>query len=579
MHKILVIEDEQAIRTNIIKLLSAESFQAIGAENGISGVELAKNQHPDLIICDIMMPELDGYGVLSALQDDPVTTAIPFIFLTAKSDRSDWRQGMTLGADDYLTKPFTRAELLDAIASRLQKQESLQERHALELKEIEAQLNHRLRYNHLTNLPNRLLLQERLSQLLAQPEMHFRQIPLLSLGFEQLNQINNTLGPASGDFLLQAVAQRLISCVGTQDIVAHLGAAQFAILLATTEQKEEVVQIVEFILDAFSSPFHLGIHEISLTSKIGIALYGRDGNDLDTLVKRANVAREEAKTPGKKPYQFYIASFGTKSQEALLLELELHQALARQEFQVYYQPKVNVQTGQIKGAEALVRWHHPIRGSVSPAEFIPMAEKSGFILPLGEWVLRTVCTQVQAWQASGLPPIRVAVNLSGDQCNQPHLSRLVVEILRETGLDPKYLELEITESALMQNAEAAVTTLRELKSHGIQLSLDDFGTGYSSLSYLMQFPFDVLKIDRSFVCHLTKDAKNTAITTAILQIAHSLNLKVVAEGVENQSQLAFLQKHQCDEIQGYWFSPPLSAEMFEEVLSGGKCLPITKSVF
>jgi EAL domain-containing protein (putative c-di-GMP-specific phosphodiesterase class I) len=240
---------------------------------------------------------------------------------------------------------------------------------------------------------------------------------------------------------------------------------------------------------------------------------------------------------------------------------------------------VNVQTGQIKGAEALVRWHHPIRGSVSPAEFIPMAEKSGFILPLGEWVLRTVCTQVQAWQASGLPPIRVAVNLSGDQCNQPHLSRLVVEILRETGLDPKYLELEITESALMQNAEAAIATLRELKSHGIQLSLDDFGTGYSSLSYLMQFPFDVLKIDRSFVCHLTKDAKNTAITTAILQIAHSLNLKVVAEGVENQSQLAFLQKHQCDEIQGYWFSPPLSAEMFEEVLSGGKCLPITKSVF
>ncbi|MBD0343882.1 MAG: EAL domain-containing protein [Coleofasciculus sp. Co-bin14] len=577
MNKILVIEDERAIRINLLKLLGAEGFHVIAAENGKEGVQLAHTEPPDLIICDILMPELDGYGVLRTLQQDPVTATIPFIFLTAKSDRSDWRQGMNLGADDYLTKPFTRAELLEAIASRLQKQVSLQEQHEVKLKHAEAQLNHMLRYNHLTNLPNRISLQEQFTQLLGQSEVPFGTIPILSLGFGQLNRINNTLGPASGEFLLQAVAQRLLDCVGTQGIVAHLGAAQFAILLTANVLKNEVIQIVESILEAFSSPFILDVHEILLTSTIGIALYGRDGCDLDTLLKHASVAREEAKKPGKKPYQFYIASIGANSQKALLLELELHQALARQEFQVYYQPKVHLLSGEIKGAEALVRWYHPERGAVSPAEFIPLAEKTGFIVPLGEWVLRTACAQAKAWQVAGFPPIQVAVNLSGYQFNQPHLSNLVVEILRETELEPRYLELEITESALVQNPEAALATLSELKSVGIQLSIDDFGTGYSSLSYLRQFPFDALKLDRSFICNLTKDAKNAAITMAILQMARSLNLKVVAEGVENQSQLAFLHRHQCDEIQGYWFSPPLSAETFEEVLSGGKRPPLMSS--
>jgi diguanylate cyclase (GGDEF)-like protein len=577
MNKILVIEDERAIRLNLLKLLGAEGFQAIVAENGIKGVQLAQTEQPDLIICDIMMPELDGYGVLSALQQNPNTATIPFIFLTAKGDRSDWRQGMNLGADDYLTKPFTRAELLEAIASRLQKQVSLTQRHSLELQQAEDQLNYLLRYNHLTNLPNRLLLQERFTQLLTQLEPRGQKIPILSIGIEQLKQIHTTLGPNSGDLLLQTVAQRLLNRVGPQDTVAHLGAAQFAILLTTTHQKREVAQIAETILEAFSSPFLVGVHEIFLAAKIGIAFCGRDGRDLDTLIKHASAARDDAKKPGKKPYQFYMASIGAKSQDALLLELELHQALERAEFQLYYQPKVNLQTGEIKGAEALVRWFHPVRGEVSPAEFIPLAEKTGFIVPLGEWVLRTACAHAKVWQAAGLPPIRVAVNLSGHQFNQPQLSRLVAEILSETELDSSYLELEVTESSLMQNPEAAIATLSELKSLGILLSIDDFGTGYSSLSYLRQFPFDVLKIDRSFVSHLSKDTKNAAITTAILQLARSLNLKVVAEGVETEAELAFFQRHQCDEIQGYWFSPPVSAESFAELLSTGKNLSLLLS--
>ncbi|HEY9726450.1 MAG TPA: EAL domain-containing protein [Chroococcales cyanobacterium] len=577
MYKILVIEDERVIRNNLLKLLSAEGFQSIGAENGNHGLQLAQNEQPDLIICDILMPGLDGYGVLKALQQNPKTASIPFIFLTAKADRSEWRQGMNLGADDYLTKPFTRSELLAAITSRLQKKVSLTQEHTRELKRAEDRLNYLIRYNHLTNLPNRILLQERLSQLLAQPDARFRPIPLLALGFEQLNQINNTLGPASGDWLLQAVAERLRSRIGLQDTVSHLGGAQFAILLTTIHRRQQAIKIAQTLLDAFSSPFLVGDHEIFLSAKIGIALFGRDGCDLDTLIKHASAAQAETKTLGKKSYQFYLASIGTKSKEALLLELELRQALERDEFEVYYQPKVNLRTGEIEGAEALVRWHHPQRGAISPTEFIPMAEKTGFIMPLGEWVLKTACLQAKSWQAAGLPAIRIAVNLSGYQFSQPGLSSLIVGILKETELDPSYLELELTESALMQNPDAAIAILQELKSLGILISIDDFGTGYSSLSHLTQFPFDVLKIDRSFVCQLTEDSKNAAITTAILQMARSLNLKVVAEGVETPSQIAFLQGHECDEIQGYLFSPPLSAEQFVNLLMIGKRLPLTSS--
>ncbi|MBE9129048.1 MULTISPECIES: putative bifunctional diguanylate cyclase/phosphodiesterase [unclassified Coleofasciculus] len=577
MAKILVIEDERSIRINLLKLMVAEGFEAIDADNGNSGVQLAFQEQPDLIICDILMPGLDGYQVLKTLQQNPVTATVPFIFLTAKADRAEVRQAMNLGADDYLTKPFTRAEVLEAIATRLQKRVLLTRRHTLELKQTEALMSYLLRYDQLTNLPNRFLLQERFNHLVAETEAESKPIPILSLGLDQLNQLNHTLGPASGDLLLQAVAERLLSCLNQHDTVAQVGAEQFVILLAMSDRTQDVTAITEALLDIFSSPFRLGVYEIQLTAQIGIALFGRDGGDLNTLIKHASAAREDAKQSGKQPYQFYIAAIGAKSQEALLLEQQLRQALEREEFQVYYQPKVNLLTGQIEGAEALVRWHHSERGSVSPTEFIPVAEKTGLIVPLGEWVLRTACAQARIWQIAGYYPLRVAVNLSGHQFNQPHLDRLVVEILRDSELDPSYLELELTESTLMQDPETAIATLQALKTLGIRISIDDFGTGYSSLSYLRQFPFDVLKIDRSFVCQVTEDSKNAAITSAILQMARSLNLKVVAEGVETSSQLAFLQGHQCDEIQGYWFSPPLSAQTFGELLSSGKCLPLLGS--
>ncbi|NEO38344.1 MAG: EAL domain-containing protein [Moorea sp. SIOASIH] len=575
MNKILVIEDEPIIRKKLLTLLRAEGFETISSDNGSSGVKLAQNQQPDLIICDIIIPQLDGYGVLKTLQQHPVTAAIPFIFLSSKADWSDWRMGMRLGADDYLIKPVKRQELLDAIATRLQKRLYQTKRHHLELKKVQAQLNYLLRYDQVTHLPNRLLLEERFNQLLLQRQGRYRRLPVLSLSFEQLNQIHNTLGPVSGDLLLQAVAKRLLGRVGPLDTVAQSGIDKFVILLATTINQTEIAQMAETLIDALSLPFTIGKYEIVLTPRIGIACFGRDALDLNTLITHANRARENAGQKGQKAYEFYIASIGDKSQQALWLELQLRQALQKDELQVHYQPKVNLRTGEIEGAEALIRWYHPELGAISPAKFIPLAEKTGLIVPLGEWVLRKACTQAKLWQTQGLSPVQIAVNLSGHQFNQPNLSDSIVAILKETELEARYLQLELTESTLMENPDHAIATLKELKSRGIQISIDDFGTGYCSLSYLRLFPFDVLKIDRSFVCQLTEDVKNEAITTAILQMAHSLKLKVVAEGVETASQLKFLCGHKCDEIQGYWFSPPLSAPTFTELLSTGKRLSLS----
>ncbi|MEG4272132.1 MULTISPECIES: EAL domain-containing response regulator [unclassified Microcoleus] len=400
MKKILVIEDEQVIRENILKLLKAEGFDVTGAENGAQGLYAAVSNLPDVIICDVMMPELDGYGVLGALRSNPVTATVPFVFLTGKAERSEMRQGMELGADDYLTKPFSKAELVGAISSRLKKQEAVAEQY-------------------------------------------------------------NTLRSPSSE-LSQDAADKL----------------------------------------------------------------------------------EQIKT-------------------------SLCVALEREEFQVYYQPQVNVQTGKIMSAEALVRWLHPEKGLISPAEFIPHAEETGFIVQLGEWVLQTACRQMQVWHNAGFA-LRVAVNLSPRQFHQPNLCSRVAQILAETGLEPSSLELELTESLMVEDAESAIATLQQLKNLGLSISIDDFGTGYSSLSYLTQYPFDTLKIDRCFISNITDGCTNAAIVKAIIEMAHSLCLEVIAEGVETEAEKDFLWRYECDTMQGYLFSPPLVAADFERLLVEGK---------
>ncbi len=403
MKTILVIEDDYVIRENILKILKAERFDVMGAENGMQGLSLAMSNLPDVILCDVLMPELNGYGVLMALRANPATATVPFVFLTGKADRAEIRQGMELGADDYLTKPFTKAELVGAIAIRLKKQEAFAE-------------------------------------------------------------LYNTLQIQSNEFIIQQNAD------------------------------EKLAQ----------------------------------------------------------------------------LKTSLYSALKREEFLVYYQPQISMNTGKIVGAEALVRWKHHEKGLIPPTEFIPVAEKTGFIIPLGEWILQTACKQIQAWKNDGFSGLRVAVNLSPRQFHQPDLSSRVAQILEKIGLEPSSLELELTESLMVEDVSSAIATLTQLKNLGISLAIDDFGTGYSSLSYLTQYPFDALKIDRSFVRNITDDCKNAAIVKAIIEMAHSLRLEVIAEGVETETEKDFLWRSECDVMQGYFFSPPLSAADFEKLLIEGK---------
>ncbi|MBD1905609.1 EAL domain-containing protein [Funiculus sociatus GB2-A5] len=601
MKKILVIEDEEFVRYNILELLEAENFDATGAENGLIGVQMARAIGPDLIICDVMMPELDGYGVLKTLRQDPMTATIPFIFLSAKAERGDLRQGMELGADDYVTKPCTPDELLGAIAARLKRQTAITQPYTVALRQAAERLNHLLYYDNITNLPNRLLLRERFSQIIDSRERGreldgFRSseelestfspvsqipisessfqnwVPLLYLGLDRFNRINEGLGNQNSDRLIKKIAERITACLSKQDTIARLNADQFVIILATLSQRQMVASVAQAIVSSINESFTLESGEVFLSASIGIAFYPRNGQDLDSLMKKASAAMFYTQKLQGNNYQFYTPDINVGSSEELELEASLRRALEQKEFQVYYQPIVNLSCGKIIGAEALVRWQHPVRGMVSPAEFIPLAEETGLIVPLGEWVLQTACAQAQRWRDSGFSSFRVSVNLSGRQFSQPELSQRIVQILESVGVHPTTLGLELTESILVENATGAIATLNELKQLGIDIAIDDFGTGYASLSYLKQFPFDTLKIDRSFVSDVTSDAQNQAIMTAVIQLAHNLNLKVTAEGVETEAELAFLSQQQCDAMQGYLFSRPIPAAEMETMLFRGKRL-------
>lgn len=566
MKKILVIEDEELVRENILELLDAEGLAGIGATNGYKGIDLAKVEKPDLIICDVMMPGLDGYSVLKALRQESNFATTPFIFLTAKAAKADFRQGMELGADDYLTKPFTRAELLGAIATRFKKQQQYRS----ELEQAQDQLDYLMHHDSLTNLPNQLSLREQFKQIKS---THSQQLmTIICVGLDRFNQINDDLGHSVGDRLLQAVAQRLVNGVTSEDYVARLGSGQFAIILPTTPHKKDAVLIAQTLLEQFSQTFAIDDQEIFVTASIGMALYPRDGRDIEQLLNQANKAMFQAKQQGGNCHQFYSIALSKGTSDRVALKTNLRYALERDELQVYYQPQLDLETGKIIGAEALLRWEHPERGLVSPIKFIPLAEETGLILPIGEWVLKMACQQTRHWQKVGYPHLKIAVNLSGRQFQQLDLRHRLVKIFTETGLRPEYLELELTESMLVENTDVAIRRLQALKALGVEIAIDDFGTGYSSLSYLQQFPFDTLKIDRCFIRNIQDNPSQAAITQAIIEMANTLDLKLVAEGVETDAELSFVVQHHCHKMQGYLFSKPLPAKEFESLLFSGKYL-------
>lgn len=436
-----------------------------------------------------------------------------------------------------------------------------------EHKQAEETINHMAYHDALTDLPNRRLFTDQLITGMAQAERGNYKLAVLFLDLDRFKYINDSLGYSFGDNLLQTVSVRLRQCIGANGTVARMGGDEFTVLLPVVTDENDVVQTAESIIEAINKPILIEGRECSVTTSIGISLFPDDGGDAQTLMMNADAAMYRSKETNRNTYEFFNPAMSKQASERLAVEQELRKALERNELLLMYQPQLNFELGQITGVEALVRWQHPTRGMVPPGEFIPLAEETGMIVPIGEWVLRTACRQNQAWQNAGYRPMRVAVNLSAYQFKQSNIVQKVDEILKETGLKPEYLELEITESIAIQDADHVIETLYELKRLGIQISIDDFGTGYSSLSYLRDFPINRLKIDKSFVNDISAGDGDAVIAASIIAMARSLNLEVIAEGVETEKQFEFLRSKGCDEMQGYYFSKPLQAEIITDRLS------------
>jgi diguanylate cyclase (GGDEF)-like protein len=417
-------------------------------------------------------------------------------------------------------------------------------------------------YDPLTGLPNERLFHERLVAAMTEARQRTRELEVIYLDFDRFRTLVRAVGHSAGQELLQAVGSRLAGCLEKEETLAHVGGDEFICLALNVERPEQPIGIASRLLDALKEPFICYGQPVHLTASIGIAIYPFDGEDGDTLLGHAYAAMCRAKELGGNHFQFYFPQLGEYSLSPLILENHLRKALDSEEFILRYQPQLDLDTGRIGGMEVLVSWKHPEHPGLSPAEFIPLAEQTGLIQPIGEWVLRGACTQNLAWQKAGLPPLRMAVNVSARQFYGTNLVDLVQGVLAETGLAPEWLELEITESLLLQDIDEAISILKRLKAIGVGIAIDDFGTGYSSLSYLKQLPVDTLKLDRSFVIGLPHNADDAAITAAVIAMAHVLEIMVVAEGVEREEQRDYLQAKGCDKIQGFLCSPPLPAEEF-----------------
>ena len=566
---VLVVDDDPMIRVLVTETLQQIGFAVEEAENGQQALGFLERCQPDVVLMDVLMPELDGFQACQAFRAMPQGRHVPILMMTGLDDIASIDHAFEVGATDFITKPLNYAILGHRVRYLLRTMQAFES-----VRKSKKEIHHLAFYDALTNLPNRRLFGDRLQQAVEQARRNNHLMGILFIDIDNFKRINDSFGHSIGDKLLRTVASQLLTCLRRSDSVsrelddgaisvARLGGDEFTVLLTRLEKAEDAANIAKRIIDAVSVPFLLGDEEIVVTPSIGIAVFPYDGDSVEELVKNADTAMFHAKENGKNNYQFYTNSMSATAFERLSMENALRKGLGNNEFEVYYQPKIDLAMNRVVGLEALIRWNHPEMGLVSPANFIPLAEDTGLIVPLGEWVLHAVCTQMKKWQDSGLEPMRVAVNLSACQFRQTMLRQQVKRILNDTGIAPEYLELELTESVIMDDIQTSSAVLRELKKMGVHISMDDFGTGYSSLSLLKRLPLDTLKIDQSFVRDITSDADDAAIVDAIISLAHSLRLRVIAEGVENNRQLDFLRSQGCDEVQGYLFSRPLPVAAIE----------------
>jgi diguanylate cyclase (GGDEF)-like protein len=565
--RILLVDDESSIRKMLQEILGDE-HQCVQAASAEQALKLLGSQEFDLILSDIVMGGMSGLEMLPELQRLAPDALV--IMISAEQTIDNAVEAMRGGAFDYITKPFSaqqvRLAVQRAVAYRVLR--GAKRRYESDLEELvkqrSAELEHVSRHDPVTGLPNRLLFEELLTQAFAPTAGDEGSSALMFIDLDRFKTINDTLGYQEGDRLLALVAKRLSQYAREEDIIARIGGDEFALFVVGIDSTQNIMEIAHRLHQALKPPFEIDSHELFLTASIGISVYPADGRDPKTLLKNATAALYRAQDQGGDSYQFYTSDMNARALRRLSIEAKLRRGIERNELVVYYQPKIETETGKVVGMEALVRWQHPELGMIPPIEFIPLAEDSGLIIPLGEWVLRTACAQRKLWQAPGFADLSMSLNLSGRQFEQPDLLKMVGGILQETGLDSKYIELELTESSIIRNPEGAMKTLTKLREMGVRIAIDDFGTGYSSLSYLKQLPIDILKIDRSFVSDITSDPDDAALVMTIITMAHNLRLKVIAEGVETEEQRRLLRLLRCDEWQGFLCSKAIPADAFAE---------------
>lgn len=671
---LILLVDDMPANLHVLAAALRDDHRIKTATRGAAALELAaREDRPQLILLDVMMPGMSGIEVLRRLREKPETRDIPVIFVSADTSEQSQLEGLDLGADDYLIKPVVTTILRARVRNILQRKraeaqlrlaahvfdhsgeaimitdrdnrivevnpsftrmtgympeeicgqnpgvlssgratpedyramwQAIREqgfwqgemwdrrkdgeiypklltisvvRNARgdidfyiasfadisEQKASEEKIRHVAHHDALTGLPNRWHLQISLEQAIALAKRENEEVALMFIDLDRFKIINDTLGHNIGDRLLVEVAQRLRECVRESDLLARLGGDEFVVVLTGDDAINASAHVAEKILGSLARSFRIEGNTLHTTPSIGISLYPHDGDSIESLMKNSDTAMYHVKSMGRNNFQFFSPEMNQSSAERLLLEDSLHRALERGEFAMHYQPLVEIASGRLVGAEALIRWHHPERGMVAPHEFIPLAEESGMILPIGTWVLREVCRQIKVWRELGMTGLRFAVNLSPRQFRQENLVGNIVGMLREFDVPASALELEITEGSVMENADAAVSLLNLLNQHGLSIAIDDFGTGYSSLGYLKRFPVSKLKIDRSFVMDIPGDPDDCAIAIAVIQLARSMGLQVVAEGVETAEQRQFLSDQGCDLLQGHWYSKPLDAAAFE----------------
>jgi diguanylate cyclase (GGDEF)-like protein len=566
LHATVMLVDDESTTIEVLQaFLEDEGYKnLITTSQSAHAMELIANENPDVVLLGLNMPQVTGFDILAAMRAHGKFQHMPVIVLTSSDDWETKLKALQLGANDFLAKPVDPSEL------------ALRLRNTLAAKAYQDRLAY---YDVLTGLPNRRMLIDRLVLALRQAKRDRKSRAVLHIDLDRFKQINDTFGHRVGDELLQRVTQRLLQCVhaadtvgvlkvsGSQTDLSRLEGDEFSVLLPEMLRVEHADHVARRILAALEEPFPVEGYEVFVTPSIGIAVFPDDGEDVDTLLKHADIAMSHAKQRGRNTYEFYSKEMNARALERLSLENQLRRALARDELRLFYQPKVDIRTGQVIGAEALLRWNHPELGMVSPQEFIPVAEESGLIVSLGEWALYTACKQTKVWQLAGLGTRCIAVNVSIRQFRERSFIHTIHKVLESSGLEAQYLTLELTENMIMENAKENMEALHQIKQMGVKLSVDDFGTGYSSLSYLKQFPLDELKVDRSFISEIQAATDNAPIVTAIIAMAHSLGLTVVAEGVEIEPQLAFLRTRGCDVYQGYFFSKPVARDEFAALLA------------